>query len=74
MENKYLYITFFTSAEAMATEQVCINNNISGKLVTIPREISANCGIAWRSETKDEEKLRQLLEENDIEWEFIKII
>ena len=74
IKEKYLYITFFTSAEAMATEQVCMSNNISGKLVPVPRELSANCGISWQSRAEDEERLKQLLKENDIEWEVMKVL
>ena len=47
MKETKLYITFYTTAEAMATESVCRENNLSGKLVPVPRVLSAGCGIAW---------------------------
>ena len=40
-------VTFHTTAEAMATEQVCQKNSIAGKLISAPRTLSADCGIAW---------------------------
>lgn len=74
MKERHLYITFFTSAEAMATEQLCLENNISGKLVPVPRQLSANCGISWQARVEDEEKLKKILKENDIQWEVIQAI
>ena len=46
MKETKLYITFYTSAEAMATESACKENNIQGKLVPVPRVLSAGCGIS----------------------------
>ena len=56
MKETKLYITFYTSAEAMATESACKENNIQGKLVPVPRVLSAGCGIAWECspELKDQ--------------------
>lgn len=40
-------VTFHTTAEAMATEQICRSNGLAGKLISAPRTLSADCGIAW---------------------------
>ena len=40
-------VTFHTTAEAMATEQMCHDEGIAGKLISAPRALSADCGIAW---------------------------
>jgi hypothetical protein len=40
-------IAFHTTADAMETEEIFTEYNISGRLIPIPREISAGCGIAW---------------------------
>ena len=40
-------VTFHTTAEAMATEQMCHDEGIAGKLISAPRVLSADCGIAW---------------------------
>ena len=40
-------VTFHTTAEAMALEQICKNRGIGGKLISAPRQLSADCGIAW---------------------------
>ncbi len=40
-------VTFHTTAEAMATERVCRESALAGKLISAPRALSADCGIAW---------------------------
>ena len=40
-------VTFYTTAEAMATEKLCHDRGLAGKLVSAPRALSADCGIAW---------------------------
>lgn len=70
----HLYISFHTSAEAMATEKVAILNNIKGKLVPLPRRISASCGMAYETDISSKDLIKRILEENDIEWdEFIEL-
>lgn len=74
MENKYLYVAFHVTADAMATEAVLRENEVEGKLVPVPRSLSAGCGISWRGQASDEEITKKLLLENDIEWEQIKVL
>lgn len=52
-KRKYKLITFRTTAEAMAMEKFCGTNNIPGRLIPVPREISAGCGLAWRMLPED---------------------
>lgn len=49
-----LVITFDTTAEAMAMESFCEKYEIPGRLIPLPGEISAGCGLAWKT-TPDEE-------------------
>lgn len=70
----HLYISFHTSAEAMATEKKAKLNNINGKLVPLPRRISASCGIAYETDIASKDLIKRILEENYIEWdEFIEL-
>lgn len=70
----HLYISFHTSAEAMATEKKAKLNNIKGKLVPLPRRISASCGMAYETDISSKDLIKRILEENDIEWdEFIEL-
>ena len=71
---KYLYVAFHVTADAIATEAIMAENNLEGKLVPVPRSLSAGCGTAWRGHPSDEEETKKLLEVNDIEWEQIKVL
>ena len=57
-----LVVTFHTTAEAMATEGLCRRENLPGKLISVPRCLTSDCGIAWSAPTdvraQLEEKLR----------------
>jgi hypothetical protein len=32
----------------MAMEQFCAAQSVGGRLIPVPRELSAGCGLAWR--------------------------
>ena len=48
IKEKYALITFQTTAQAMAMEKYCMAHQIEGRLIPVPREITAGCGLAWR--------------------------
>ena len=39
--------TFHTTTEAMKMEQCAREHGIPGRLIPVPRQISAGCGMAW---------------------------
>lgn len=42
-----LVVTFHTTADAMAMELNCKQDGVPGRLIPVPRAISAGCGLAW---------------------------
>lgn len=48
IKKPYILLTFHTTTDAMATEKACAQQNIPGRLIPLPTEISAGCGLAWR--------------------------
>ena len=71
-KSKYIVITFYTTAEAMHMEKYCHGNCIQGRLIPVPREISAGCGLAWRMSLEEYAAFDELLIRADIEFEEIK--
>ena len=67
-KQKCIVITFYTTAEAMATEKICMEKGIEGKLFSAPRALTADCGIAWRSAVECAESLKAALNESGIEY------
>lgn len=43
---RYL-LTFFNTSGAIAVERFCKEHEIPGRLIPVPREISASCGLSW---------------------------
>ena len=42
-----LVVAFHTTAAAMATEALCRRLGLAGKLISVPRQVTSDCGIAW---------------------------
>ena len=40
-------VLFHTTAEAMGTERLCKAQGLPGRLIPAPRNVTADCGIAW---------------------------
>ena len=52
-----LVITFHTTSAAMAMESLCIEKGLPGRLIPVPREITAGCGMSFRAEVEQEQAL-----------------
>jgi hypothetical protein len=69
-----LIITFSTTSAAMAMDRLAGELGLPGRLIPVPREITAGCGLAWKAEPEDEEKLTRQLKENSLRWETMRVI
>ena len=56
----------------MELEAFCKQNGIPGRLIPVPRELSAGCGIAWRMEPDAYRQHSGLLAECPVEIEQTK--
>lgn len=57
-----LVVTFDATAAAMAAEKYCLERGVPGRLIPVPREITAGCGLAWKAEADREEAVTAALE------------
>ena len=64
-----LVVTFHTTADAMAMEKVCKENNVPGRIIPVPRAISAGCGLSWCAELSDREQIAEMMRKSGIEEE-----
>ena len=69
-----LVITFHTTAEAMAAERFCKEQGISGRLIPVPRQLSAGCGLAWSAPAQESERLKEQLDAGRICWEGWRVL
>lgn len=68
-KTKQLVITFSTTTAAMAMEKRAQEMGISGRLIPLPSEISAGCGLSWKTKPEEKEKILVFLEEEKLKWE-----
>lgn len=47
----------------MAMEKQCNHQGIPGRLIPVPTEITAGCGLAWRMNVEDALLYRQQIQE-----------
>lgn len=62
-----LIITFKTTTGAMAMEKACKSADVPGRLIPVPRQISAGCGLSWLCNIEDKSKIENLLQESNLE-------
>lgn len=63
-----LILSFAKTTDAMAVEKFCMENALPGRLIPVPREITAGCGLSWKAAPEGEEKLTSALAEAGLAW------
>ena len=53
----------------MAFEEHCLKNGIAGRLIPLPKEISAGCGLAWKCDVTKANEMKQVLEDLKIKFD-----
>lgn len=69
-----LIVTFSTTAQAMQMERFCVEKEIAGRLIPVPREISAGCGLSWKAEPSQRENLQEAMRQGRISWEAMYVL
>ena len=69
-----LIITFATTTQAMAMEKFCMANGLPGRLIPVPREITAGCGLSWKAQPEEKEMLLEALEKEGLTWQQCHLI
>ncbi len=69
-----LVVTFDTTAAAMAAERFCLDHGLPGRMIPVPREIAAGCGLAWKAPQSAEEQVKTALKEAGISWSAMQIV
>lgn len=56
-----IVVTFVNTTDAMKMEAVCEERKVPGRMIPVPKVISAGCGLAWCSAPEDENAIREVL-------------
>ena len=64
-------ITFKTTTQAMAFEDVAHKAKLSGRLIPLPRSIGAGCGLSWREDPTKRDFIENLIDAYQLGYENI---
>lgn len=65
---EFLVITFSETTDAMAAEKLFLSRGIPGRIIPIPRQLSAGCGLSFRTEPEWKEQARMTMLSEGIRW------
>lgn len=54
-------VTFRTTAGAMAMETACREAGLPGRLIPVPRSVTAGCGLCWAAPPEVQKALEDLV-------------
>ncbi len=74
VKQERLVVTFYTTAAAIAVEKRALARGVPGRLIPVPREITADCGIAWSAPPEAREDVERLLAEEKIEAQELRVM
>ena len=66
---QWLIVTFATTTQALALETAASEDGIPGRIIPLPQQISAGCGLAWKCETAVKDALVGWLTGRGLRWE-----
>ena len=52
-KRQYIVLSFASTARAMGWEKECAARGIPGRIIPLPGEITAGCGLGWRMLPED---------------------
>ena len=67
-------VTFRTTTGAMAMEALCREQGVPGRLIPVPRSITAGCGICWAAPREAREAVEALVMKEHLDVDGIYAI
>ena len=70
----FLVVSFPTTAAAMACEKLCHSNGLPGRMIPVPSQVSAGCGLAWRVLPEERGDIEAALAGAGIPWSGMDVV
>ena len=67
-------VTFRTPAGAMAMEAACKAQGVPGRLIPVPRSVTAGCGLCWAAPPDSREAVEELVMKKGLDVDGIYAI
>ena len=64
-------VTFATTSDAMAMEAAAREHGILGRIIPVPSDIDAGCGLAWCAEAGQRDELIENMERRALAFEGV---
>ena len=64
-----LMVAFPTTTDAMHMQIAARNRNLEGRMIPVPEEISAGCGLAWCAQPRQRSEIETIIREEKIRTE-----
>lgn len=71
MTDSRLIVTFPTTTSAIAFERICKSEEVPGRLIPVPPQVKAGCGLAWLTIREQQPRLMALIQEFDLIYEAL---
>jgi len=68
---QYGVVLFYSTSNALQVEKLLKRMGIAVKLIPVPRQLSSDCGICLRYDRLDEPRVRETLDQEQIEIQGI---
>lgn len=72
MKSKYTVILVDSTSHALRIEKALELEDITSKLIPVPRHLSSDCGVCVRIQTEHAAQSRRIMEEKGIRFQSIE--
>ena len=69
-----LIVTFASTTAAMALDSYSTAHKLPGRLIPVPREITAGCGLAWKAPPEEQGRLTDAWAQAGLDWSDIQVL
>nr|WP_286165957.1 DUF3343 domain-containing protein [Olsenella uli] len=69
-----MVVTFPTTAAALSCEECCQRGGLGGRMIPVPGQISAGCGLAWKTAPEARDELAAALAADGVPVEAMTVI
>lgn len=66
-----LVVSFHTTTDAVAMQSAGKAEGLLGRMIPVPRQISAGCGLAWSEPASNEQAMLAVMDGHSLEYETI---
>ena len=66
-----LVVTYATTASAFAFKTCALQYQLEGRLIPVPRLLSAGCGMAWSEPARNAARLEDMLAHEGLDYERV---